>query len=210
MRLRRLVSCLQAIVGYLDSGCGDLGILGFRFAAIDPVLAVSGVLLVAVVNILAVVACRVIPRLIDTELLHQDLEPLTGPLNRAAFYEEFATLVAARSRKEDRYLVVAVIGLDGLSVCTRAGDASDANWSRIAIAQQLRGTARSTAIIGHFSDSEFVFADVFTTAEPAPLQSASATQSQRHAFAGRQASGWSARHCLRWLSNHHTKYSTRS
>ena len=137
-----------------------LGILGFRFAAIDPVLAVCGVLLVVVVNILAVVACRVIPRLIDTEVLHQDLEPLTGLLNRAAFYEEFATLVAARSRKEDRYLVVAVIGLDGLSVCTRA---------RIAIAQQLRGTARRTAIIGHFSDSEFVFADVFTTAEPAPL-----------------------------------------
>jgi GGDEF domain-containing protein len=146
-----------------------LGILGFRFAAIDPVLAVCGVLLVAIVNILAVVACRVIPRLIDTEVLHQNLEPLTGLLNRAAFYEEFATLVAARSRKEDRYLVVAVIGLDGLSVCTRAGGASDANRARIAIAQQLRGTARSTAIIGHFSDSEFVFADVFTTAEPAPL-----------------------------------------
>jgi GGDEF domain-containing protein len=118
---------------------------------------------------LAVVGCRVIPRLIDTKVLYQDLEPLTGLLNRAAFYEEFATLVAARSREEDRYLVAAVIGLDGLSVCTRAGGPSDGNRARIAIAQQLRGTARSTAIIGHFSDSEFVFADVFTTAEPAPL-----------------------------------------
>jgi hypothetical protein len=56
--------------------------------------------------------------------------------------------------------VVAVIGLDSLSVCTRAGGASDASRIRIAIAQQLRETARSTAIIGHFSDSEFVFADV--------------------------------------------------
>jgi GGDEF domain-containing protein len=146
-----------------------LGILGLRLAAIDPVVAVCGVLLVAVVNIFAVFACRLILRLIDTEVLHQDLEPLTGLLNRAGFYEEFATLVAARSRKEDRYLVVAVIGLDGLSVCTRAGGTSDANLARIAIAQQLRRTARSTAIIGHFSDSEFVFADVFATAEPAPL-----------------------------------------
>jgi GGDEF domain-containing protein len=146
-----------------------LGILGLRLAAIDPVVAVCGVLLVAVVNIFAVFACRLILRLIDTEVLHQDLEPLTGLLNRAGFYEEFATLVAARSRKEDRYLVVAVIGLDGLSVCTRAGGTSDANRARIAIAQQLRRTARSTAIIGHFSDSEFVFADVFATAEPAPL-----------------------------------------
>jgi GGDEF domain-containing protein len=146
-----------------------LSILGLRLAAIDPVVAVCGVLLVAVVNIFAVFACRLILRLIDTEVLHQDLEPLTGLLNRAGFYEEFATLVAARSRKEDRYLVVAVIGLDGLSVCTRAGGTSDANLARIAIAQQLRRTARSTAIIGHFSDSEFVFADVFATAEPAPL-----------------------------------------
>jgi GGDEF domain-containing protein len=146
-----------------------IGILGFRLAAIDPVLAVCGVLLVVVVNVLAVFASRVILRLIDTEVLHQDLEPLTGLLNRAGFYEEFATLVAARSRKEDRYLVVAMIRLDGLSVCTRAGGASDANRARIAIAQQLRETARSTAIIGHFSDSEFVFAEVFPTAEPAPL-----------------------------------------
>jgi GGDEF domain-containing protein len=145
-----------------------LGILGFRLAAIEPVLAVCGVFLVAVVNIFAVFACRVILRLIDTDVPHQDLEPLTGLLNRAGFYEKFATLVAARSRKEDRYLVVAVIGLDGPSVYTRAG-ASDANRTRIAIAQQLRGTARSTAIIGHFSDSEFAFADVFPTAEPAPL-----------------------------------------
>jgi GGDEF domain-containing protein len=146
-----------------------LGILGVRLAAIDLVVAVCGVLLVAVVNIFAVFACRLILRLIDTEVLHQDLEPLTGLLNRAGFYEEFATLVAGRSRKEDRYLVVAVIGLDGLSVCTRASGTSDANRARIAIAQQLRRTARSTAIIGHFSDSEFVFADVFATAEPAPL-----------------------------------------
>jgi GGDEF domain-containing protein len=146
-----------------------LGILGFRFAAIDPVPAVCGVLLVAVVNILAVLACRVILRLIDTEVSHQDLEPLTGLLNRVGFAEKFATLVAARSRKEDQYLVVAVIGVDGASVRTRAGDASDADQTRIAIAQQLRGTARSTAIIGHFADSEFVFADVFPTAEPAPL-----------------------------------------
>ena len=146
-----------------------LGILGFRFAAIEPVPAVCGVLLVAVVNILAVFACRVIRRLIDTEVPHQDLEPLTGLLNRAGFDEKFATLVAARNRKEDRYLVVAVIGLEGLSVCTGVGGASDANRARITIAQQLRGTARSTAIIGHFSDSEFVFADVFPTAEPAPV-----------------------------------------
>jgi GGDEF domain-containing protein len=146
-----------------------LGILGFRFAAIDPVLAVCGVLLVALVNVLAVYACRVILRLIDTEVPHQDLEPLTGLLNRAGFYEKFATLVAARSRKDDRYLVVALIRLDGPPVCTRAGGASDANRARIAIAQQLRETARSTAIIGHFSDSEFVLADVFPTAEPVPL-----------------------------------------
>ncbi len=146
-----------------------LGILGFRFAAIDPVPAVCAVVLVVVVNIFAVFACRVILRLIDTEVLHQDVEPLTGLLNRAGFDEKFATLVAARSRKEDRYLVVAVIGLDGLSVCTRAGGASDANRTRIAVARQLRETARSTAIIGHFSDFEFVLADVFSTAEPAPL-----------------------------------------
>ena len=151
------------------AAAATLGILGFRLAAVDPVLAVCGVLLVAVVNILAVFACRVILRLIDTEVLPQDLEPLTGLLNRAGFYERFATLVGARSRQEDRYLVVAVIGLDGLSDCTRACGASDANRARIAIAQQLRETARPTAIIGHFSDSEFVFADVFSTAEPAPL-----------------------------------------
>jgi GGDEF domain-containing protein len=146
-----------------------LGILGFHLADIDPAAAVYGVLLVAVVNIFAVLACRVILRLIDTEVLHEHLEPLTGLLNRDGFYEKFATQLAARNRTEDRYLVVAVIRLDSLSVCDRAGGAPDANRARIGIAQQLRETARSSAIIGHFSDSEFVFADLFPSAEPAPL-----------------------------------------
>jgi GGDEF domain-containing protein len=146
-----------------------LGILGFRLADIDPAVAVCGVLLVAVVNIFAVFACRVSLRLIDTEVLDQHLEPLTGLLNRDGFYEKFATQLAARNRTEDRYLVVAVIRLDNLSVCDRAGGAPDPIRTRIGIAQQLRETARDSAIIGHFSDSEFLFADVFPSAEPAPL-----------------------------------------
>ena len=99
-------------------GAATLGVLAVRLAAIDPALAACSVVLVALINVFVAFAARLVLRLLDTDIPHGDIEPLTGLLNRDAFYDRVATLIGARSRRDDRHLVVIVVNLDGFSLLT--------------------------------------------------------------------------------------------
>jgi len=63
-------------------------VLALRVAATDAVLAVCAVVLVALVNVFVVFACRTVIGLIveDTDIVHE-IEPLTGLLTRDALCE---------------------------------------------------------------------------------------------------------------------------
>jgi len=69
-------------------GILTLGVLALRLAARDAVLAVCAVVLVALVNVFVVFACRTVIGLIveDTDIVHE-IEPLTGLLTRDALCE---------------------------------------------------------------------------------------------------------------------------
>lgn len=60
------------------------------------------------------------------------LEPLTGLLDRESFDEQLYTLIGARSRADDLYLVVLVLTLDGLSLLRGMHGEAGANRARIA------------------------------------------------------------------------------
>jgi diguanylate cyclase (GGDEF)-like protein len=150
-------------------GAATVAVLAARLAAVDPALALSSVVLVALVNVFGAFACRLLLRLFDNDIGHGDIEPLTGLLNRDAFSEKIATLIGARSRSDDRYLVVAVITLDSYSLLTTVAGAAGANRARIDVGQKLRETVRRDALIAHLGDSEFLIADLFTTPDPAAL-----------------------------------------
>ncbi len=53
---------------------------------------------------------------VDADILHENFEPLTGMFNRDGFYEKATTLLASRSRGDDRFLAVSVINLDTFSL----------------------------------------------------------------------------------------------
>jgi diguanylate cyclase (GGDEF)-like protein len=145
-------------------GVATLGVLALRLATIDAALAVCSVVLIALVNVFVAFPCRTITRLIDTEILHGQIEPLTGLLNRDGFYDHIATLIGARRRDDDRYLIVLVVNLDSFSLLTAMTGAPGGN--RVAIGQRLRETVRRDAIIAHIGDAEFFIADLFTTPDP--------------------------------------------
>ena len=147
-------------------GVVTLGVLALRLATIDAALAVCSVVLIALVNVFVAFACRTITRLIDTEILHGEIEPLTGLLNRDGFYDHIATLIGARRRDDDRYLIVLVVNLDSFSLLTAMTGAAGGNRVRVAIGQRLRETVRRDAIIAHIGDAEFFIADLFTTPDP--------------------------------------------
>ena len=147
-------------------GVVTLGVLALRLATIDAALAVCSVVLIALVNVFVAFPGRTITRLIDTEILHGEIEPLTGLLNRDGFYDHIATLIGARRRDDDRYLIVLVVNLDSFSLLTAMTGAAGGSRARVAIGQRLRETVRRDAIIAHIGDAEFFIADLFTTPDP--------------------------------------------
>jgi diguanylate cyclase (GGDEF)-like protein len=150
-------------------GAVTLGVLAVRLAAIDPALATCSVVLVALINVFVAFAGRMVLRLLDTTILDGDIEPLTGLLNRDAFYDRVDTLIGTRSRRDDRHLVVIVVNLDGFSLLTAMTGKAGAHRARVAIGQHLRETVRRDAIVAHVGEAEFLIAEPFTTPDPAAL-----------------------------------------
>jgi hypothetical protein len=68
------------------AGAAVLGVLAARLAERDVALALCSVILVVLLNLFLAFAGRVVIRLIRSDTLPDEMEPLTGLLNRAAFY----------------------------------------------------------------------------------------------------------------------------
>ena len=123
-------------------GILTLAVLALRVAARDAVLAVCAAVLIALVSVFVVFACQtVIGLILDTEIVDQ-IEPLTGLLTCDAFCDRVALLLGARSRGDDRYLVMLVVNLDSFSLLTALTGVVGGNRARVAISQRLRETVR--------------------------------------------------------------------
>jgi GGDEF domain-containing protein len=146
-----------------------LAVLAIRLAPLDTALAIGSVSLVALVNVFVALACRAGLRLVGGDVSSGQIEPLTGLLDRDSFYERTATLLAARHRDDDRYLVLMVMNIDGFSLITSMSGERGANLARVAVGTALRSSVRHNAVVAHVSESDFVIADTFTTADASPL-----------------------------------------
>ncbi|WP_319434077.1 GGDEF domain-containing protein [Mycobacterium sp. RTGN5] len=143
--------------------------LGARMVRVDLPLALAGVALMLLVYVFAAFSCRLVVWLTGTEDDADALEPLTGLLNRDAFYLQTATLLASRNRDDDRYLVIGVVNIDSFAAMVSVAGNRGGNRARIAAGQALRETVRRDAIVGHVGDAEFFVADCFTTPDSSPL-----------------------------------------
>lgn len=150
-------------------GAATLGLLAARLPAGDTALTVCVVVITALLNIFVAFICRMVIRLIETEVGYGEIEPLTGLLDRQAFSNQLATLIGARSRGDDHHLVLMVVNLDSFSLLTGLDGVAGGNRARVAVAQILRENARRDAIVAHVGDAEFLVAEPFTTADPSPF-----------------------------------------
>ena len=146
-----------------------LAVLAFRLAAVDVAFAISSVLLVGFIVAFVSLTGRAAIWLVDADILHENFEPLTGMFNRDGFYEKTTTLLASRSRGDDRYLAVAVVNLDSFSLVGEFSGHSGSDRARVEIAARLRETARRDAVLAHIADSEFVIADLFESDDASAL-----------------------------------------
>ena len=146
-----------------------LAVLGIRLATLDIAFAISSVLLVGFIVMFVSLTGRAAIWLVDADILHENFEPLTGMFNRDGFYEKATTLLASRSRNDDRYLAIAVINLDTFSLVGEFSGISGSNRARVEIAARLRETARRDAVLAHIADPEFVIADLFDSDDASAL-----------------------------------------
>ena len=146
-----------------------LGVLEVRLSSTDLALAMCATGVVVLLNIFIALGCRAAITLIQPEAHHSDIEQLTGLLHRDAFYRGVATLLASRSRSDDRYLVVVAVNIDSFSLLLGLTGSRGGNRARVTVGQALRETVRHNAIVAHISDDDFLVADTFTTSDASPL-----------------------------------------
>jgi diguanylate cyclase (GGDEF)-like protein len=155
-------------VTWITTGAA-LTVLAIKLAGTDLAFAISALLLVGFMVIFVSLTGRAAIWLVDADILHENFEPLTGMFNRDGFYEKATTLLASRSRGDDRFLAVAVVNLDSFSLVGEFSGVSGSNRARVEIAARLRETARRDAVLAHIADSEFVIADLFDSNDASAL-----------------------------------------
>ncbi|MCV7343124.1 GGDEF domain-containing protein [Mycolicibacterium rhodesiae] len=153
----------------LTIALGTLLYLAVQMAGDDLPLTLAGVALILLLYVFAAFSCRMVVWLTGAEDGADAVEPLTGLLNRDAFYLQTATLLASRNRGDDRYLVIAVVNIDSFAAMVAVAGNRGGNRARVAAGQALRETVRRDAILGHVSEAEFLVADCFTTPDSSPL-----------------------------------------
>ena len=146
-----------------------LAVLAIRLAPFSIAFAISSVLLVGFIVMFVSLTGRAAIWLVDADILHENFEPLTGMFNRDGFYEKATTLLASRSRGDDRFVALSVVNLDSFSLMGEFSGVAGSNRARVEIAARLRETARRDAVLAHVSDSEFVIADLFESNDASAL-----------------------------------------
>lgn len=124
---------------------------------------------IVLLGVIITYACRTIATVGGDDASAADLDPVTGLMTREPFYEQASTLIGARHRDDDRYLVVAAVTVDTLSAIAGIHGSRGTTRALVSAGQALRETVRRGAIIGHLGESDFVVADTFTTPDPTPL-----------------------------------------
>lgn len=146
-----------------------VGILAIRLSAMgDPVWALSMVISIVVVTISVAMMCHTLVQLLGINVLNSDLEPLTGLLNRQAFYASVSEFIAC-GRGDDRYLLVAVASLDNFSLLMASNGVAATHRVRVNTAQTLRETTRRDAVIAHIGETDFLIAHIVATSDIEPL-----------------------------------------
>lgn len=146
-----------------------IGGLGVRIASVDVPTVFAVGTPVTLITVVVVVAFRVIAVIGMAEEPVVGVDLVTGLPTEESFYENTATLLGARHRDDDRYLALAVVSIDALGAIAGVHGPRGLHRARAAAAQAVRESVRRDAVVGHVGEGDFVVADTFTAADPAPL-----------------------------------------
>ena len=151
-----LAACVAAIAAGRVAASGHPAIAGVDLAVVLQV------------NIALPLTIRVLIRALGNDLLHADLDPLTGLLNRRAFQHQALGLLLARP-VPDMFLLVVMVDLDNFKALNDRYGHAAGDRALSAVGQALRASTRDTAVIARSGGEEFVIADTSLSSDPKPM-----------------------------------------
>lgn len=135
-----------------------------------PAMAVVDLFIVVQINIAMPVAIHVLVRALGVDLARADRDPLTGLLNRRAFYAHSAKLLTGGPSHGGTHLVMVVVDLDDFKRINDTYGHQVGDEALIAVGQALaRAVVGFPAVIGRSGGEEFVVAAVLEADNPAPV-----------------------------------------
>jgi diguanylate cyclase len=119
---------------------------------------------VLVLNIAVPFGLQIIVQTLGVDLLKADRDPLTGLLNRRAFYQRTSSLVDASG--SDAYLVLAMIDLDRFKRLNDTHGHYAGDVALVAVGQALSELTHRAAVIARAGGEEFLVAEVVSDPRP--------------------------------------------
>lgn len=133
-------------------------------------MAVVDLFIVVQINIAMPVAIHVLVRALGGDLARADRDPLTGLLNRRAFYAQGTKLLAAPPTSAGSHFVAVVVDLDDFKSINDTHGHQAGDEALIAVAQALsRAVAGVPTVVGRTGGEEFVVTGVLHTDDPTPI-----------------------------------------
>jgi diguanylate cyclase (GGDEF)-like protein len=106
---------------------------------------------------------------VGIDVVNSDIDPLTGLLNRRAFYRRTTELMSTRTRSHDRYLAVAMIDLDHFKRLNDTAGHVTGDRALAAIGRTLSEQTRGSSVVARVGGEEFLIADVLASPDAATM-----------------------------------------
>ena len=127
----------------------------------DIALALSALIVLTALNLAVPLAVQSVLRALGMDLTMADRDPLTGLLNRRAFYRETATLLRRhRVGAADKYLVVVMVDLDKFKALNDRHGHAAGDQALMSVAGAIRRCCPHDSVIARAGGEEFVIAEV--------------------------------------------------
>jgi diguanylate cyclase (GGDEF)-like protein len=180
-----LVGCMAFVVTGAYIACfHSAGYLAYNFAVAtylgalqtircvrlddSPGLAIAVLLLVLVLNVAVPFCIQVVIYVLGVDLLRADRDPLTGLLNRRAFFDGVDELLLS-AQQVPRYLVVSMIDLDRFKQLNDSLGHITGDHALVEVGAALRAVTSDGATIGRVGGEEFLVATLVDNDGATPL-----------------------------------------
>lgn len=146
----------------LAAGAGVAGVLANRIveSSGDIALASSALILLTAVNVAAPLAVQSLFRALGMDLAVAERDPLTGLLNRRAFFREVATLLDGHRGAADRYVGIVMVDLDKFKALNDRHGHAAGDQALMAVARAMQHSCTDESVLARLGGEEFVIAVV--------------------------------------------------